>query len=154
MRMPPNFSWVVERRLAGLGHPYSSDDIAWLRAQGIEILISLTETPPPRKWLNDAGLMHVHLPVADMTAPDEEQFTQLLGVFERAARSGLGVAVHCAAGRGRTGVVLAAELIRQGMTAHEAMRKVRTLRPGSIETMEQEEALVQLEKKLKSKAVT
>jgi atypical dual specificity phosphatase len=53
----------------------------------------------------------------------------------------MGVAVQCLAGKGRTGTVLAAYFVRQGLTADEAIRKVRDLRPGSVEVAEQEEAI-------------
>ena len=58
----------------------------------------------------------------------------------------MGVAVHCAAGKGRTGTVLAAYLVTQGMTAGEAIRKVRELRPGSVETYEQEQMIREWER--------
>jgi atypical dual specificity phosphatase len=139
--MPPNFTWVDKPLLAGFGYPDSAEEIAWLRKQGIEIIIGLTETPMPRKWVNDAGLMLVHVPVPDMTAPDEDQFETIRATFRRARAAGLGVGVHCAAGRGRTGVVLASYFIEQGLPPREAIRRVRALRPGSIETPDQEAAV-------------
>ncbi len=139
--MPPGFSWIDEPHLAAMAYPHSPEDIVWLRSQGIEVIVSLTETPAPRAWINEAGLMLVHVPVPDMTAPDAEQFETILDAIEQANASGLGVAVHCAAGRGRTGTVVAAYLVRDGMSADQAIAKTRMLRPGSIETYAQEEAV-------------
>ena len=51
------------------------------------------------------------------------------------------VAVHCGAGLGRTGVVLASYLVTTGMSASSAIAKVRKLRPHSIETDEQAESV-------------
>jgi atypical dual specificity phosphatase len=53
----------------------------------------------------------------------------------------MGVAIHCAAGLGRTGVVVACFFIDKGLNAKNAIARVRRLRPGSIETEEQEEAV-------------
>jgi atypical dual specificity phosphatase len=61
--------------------------------------------------------------------------------IERAREQQMGVAVHCAAGLGRTGVIVACYLITLGRTADEAIDEIRNLRPGSIETAEQVEAI-------------
>jgi len=127
--------------LAALAMPRSEADFAWLRKNGVEVLITLTEDPPFRRWVNEAGLMNVHVPVTDMDAPSDEQFDTILETIERAKASGMGVAVHCTAGKGRTGTVLAAYFVVCGMTAREAIEKVRKQRPGSIETPGQEMAV-------------
>ncbi|XP_050164902.1 dual specificity protein phosphatase 23, partial [Myiozetetes cayanensis] len=53
------------------------------------------------------------------------------------------VAVHCALGLGRTGTLLGCYLGKlRGLSGVEAVREIRRLRPGSIETPEQEEAVI------------
>jgi atypical dual specificity phosphatase len=138
---PPGFSWVDPPRLAALACPQSGDDLRWLRRNGVDVLISLTEDPLPRGWLNDAGLLAVSVPVPDMSPPSERQLDHILTTIKKANASGMGVALHCAAGFGRTGTVLAAYFVASGMSAREALRKVRDLRPGSVETAEQELAI-------------
>lgn len=142
--MPPNFSWIEQPRLAAMAFPESAEDIAWLRRHGVEVLLSLTEEPPPRDWVNDAGLLQVHVPVPDMTAPSERQLDKILDSIQQAHATNLGVAVHCTAGRGRTGTVVAAYFVAQGLNAREAIEKTRLLRPGSIESSEQEELILAL----------
>jgi atypical dual specificity phosphatase len=140
--MPPSgFSWVDRPRLAALARPRAADDLQWLRRNGIDVLVSLTEDPLPRHWVNDAGVMAVHVPVPDMDAPTERQLDHIVAAVRRATESGLGVAVHCLAGMGRTGTVLAALFVADGLTARAALDKVRDLRPGSVETLEQERAI-------------
>jgi atypical dual specificity phosphatase len=52
------------------------------------------------------------------------------------------VLVHCLAGMGRTGMVLAAYMIREkGMSADEALREVKRLRPGSLKRRVQNKAM-------------
>jgi|SRR5579872_194191 len=138
---PPAFSWVNQPHLAAMAMPESADDLTWLRRHGIEVLISLTEEPPPRQWVNDAGLLVVNVPVPDMESPSDRQLDHLLDTIRKANEASLGVAVHCGAGLGRTGTVIAAYFVSQGMKPREALEKVRTLRPGSVETIEQERAI-------------
>ena len=144
--MPFGFSWVDPPHVAALATP-DADDLVWLRDNGVQVVVTLTEHPLPRQWVNDAGLMAVHIPVTDFTAPSGRQLQLAVDTIDRAKRSGMGVAIHCGAGKGRTGTVLAAYLVTQGLTASEAIRKVRELRPGSVETFEQEQAVVEWERK-------
>lgn len=144
---PPGFSWVDPPHLAALAHPGGAEDLAWLRRNGVDVLVSLTEDPVARAWVNDAGLMVVHVPVPDMEAPTPRQLDVVLDTVRRANAAGMGVAVHCTAGKGRTGTVLAAYFVAQGLSAKSAVDKVRGLRPGSVETAEQEQAVETFEKK-------
>jgi atypical dual specificity phosphatase len=138
---PPGFSWVDKPNLAALAMPESATDLSWLRKHGVDVLVSLTEEPVPRAWVNEAGMMVVNVPVPDMEAPTPRQIEHVMHVIEKANTSSMGVAVHCGAGLGRTGTFLAAYFVNQGLNARDAVGKVRELRPGSIETSEQERAV-------------
>lgn len=135
------FSWVEQPYLAASAFPVDAEELAFLRGQGIDIVLTLTEDSLPRKYVDQAGLMSVHIPIGDMMPPTQEQIDQCVSVIEKARESKMGVNVHCLYGRGRTGTILAAYLISRGMTAESAIQKVRHLRPGSIETTRQEDAL-------------
>ena len=141
MSPPFGFSWVEKPLLAALGRPSSPEDFAWLRQQGIEVLVSLTEDRPRRDWAEDAGLLVFHEPLEDMEAPSPEQLDRAVSAVLRATEKNMPVAVHCAAGMGRTGVVLAGYFVAKGLTAENAIARVRRLRPGSVETDEQERAV-------------
>ncbi len=141
MPAPHGFSWVEQPLLAALARPSTSEDLAWLRHQGIEVLVSLSEERPPRTWAEDAGLLVFHEPLEDMEPPTQDQLDRAVSALLRARESKMPAAVHCEAGLGRTGVVLAAYFVARGMTAQNAIAHVRRLRPGSVETDEQAEAV-------------
>ena len=56
MPAPDGFTWVDPPLLAATAQPASEDEYQWLRGQNVQLMVSLCEDPPPRKWLNDAGL--------------------------------------------------------------------------------------------------
>ena len=76
-----------------------------------------------------------------MEPPTDRQLDHLLETIKKANGAKMGVAVHCGAGLGRTGTVLAAYFVAQGLAPKEAVAKVRDLRPGSVETADQERAI-------------
>jgi atypical dual specificity phosphatase len=131
-----NFSWIIEGRVAGMARPRPTD-IEWLRDQGVSAVVSLTEAAP-------AGLdvfEHIHLPVPDMTSPTLGELRAAVRFIQEQVH--VGVVVHCGAGFGRTGTVLAAYLVSRGESAAAALERVRAMRPGSVETPDQEQAITQ-----------
>jgi atypical dual specificity phosphatase len=141
MAAPNGFSWIDKPLLAALARPASPEEFRWLREQGIEVLLSLTEDRPRRDWTEEANLLVFHEPMEDMEAPSQEQLDRAVSAIQRATARGMPVAVHCGAGLGRTGVVLAAYFVAKGANAATATTRIRRLRPGSIETEEQVEAI-------------
>jgi protein-tyrosine phosphatase len=86
----------------------------------------------------------LHLPIIDMMAPDHRFETAWVDVWPRLDRTlqdGGRVFIHCYAGLGRTGTVAALILMRYGQSAPDALRAVRSARPGSIQSFEQERYL-------------
>lgn len=154
MTAPASFTWIEESRLGAMGRPGSLEDLVWLRQNGIQVLISLTEEAPFRRWVDDAGLLLFHVPVLDMDTPTQEQFDRCIKAIKRANENDMGVVVHCGAGLGRTGTVLATFFVSKGATPEAAIKRIRTLRPGSVETVEQEEAIFEYSRRTRQSTST
>jgi atypical dual specificity phosphatase len=140
--MPRNFTFVIEGVLAGMERPGTSaslrEDLEFLKGQGIGAIVSLTCTPLDEKLVRELGFRCLHLPVVDLTPPDVGQVEAFLAFQRSCEAERVAVVVHCGAGQGRTGTVLACALVQRGVGAEEAIARVRRLRPCSIETPEQE----------------
>ncbi len=154
------FYWLVDGDLAGCSRPgialpqqrrgairadeeaqAVARDLAWLRAQDIGAVLTLTETPLDDELVARQGLVALHLPVPDMQAPTPDQFMGALSFIDWQRARGRAVAVHCLVGQGRTGTILAAYRVRAGAAVDEALRELRALCPGAIGSPAQEQAL-------------
>lgn len=140
------FYWVIEGVLAGCSRPGAASgdldgDLAALVERGVGALLTLTERPLAPDALARHGLRGLHLPVEDFTAPTTQLLLDAFTFLDDAIGGGVPAAVHCMAGQGRTGTVLAAYLMRGGLGAGEAIVSVRAVCPGAIESPAQAAAL-------------
>jgi atypical dual specificity phosphatase len=144
MSNPLNFSWVIEGKLAGHGAITTPDDIEFIKKQGIKALVRMAGGEPAtsiHRQLEDQGFADLHSPVINFSAPTQKQLEDMLNFIGNSISQGLPVSVSCVAGYGRAGTVLACYLVKQGLSADKAIETIRNLRPGSIETPEQELAI-------------
>jgi atypical dual specificity phosphatase len=152
MSLPPNFSFIWKNLVAGSGHPAGLGNLSavlgTLRQRGFGAILSLTESPLEFSSIREFGFEYLHLPIDDFTAPTEEQVETGVAFIEQQIAHGHAALVHCHAGIGRTGTLLACFLVGRGADAATAIQQVRRLRPGSLEVYSQEYAVYQFAKKV------
>jgi protein-tyrosine phosphatase len=85
------------------------------------------------------GMQLEPFPILDVHTPTDMAATRayVRKLIER-LKHGENIALHCAGGKGRTGLIAACLLVELGMAAEEAIKTVRIARHGTIETKDQE----------------
>ena len=124
-------------------------DIDTVKGWGANTVLSLIEdhefemlgVPELGEAVKARGIEWVHFPIRDLDIPEADAMgtwaaisVQIHATLERGGR----VLVHCRGGLGRAGTIAALLLIERGWSAHQAISDVREIRPGAIETAEQE----------------
>jgi atypical dual specificity phosphatase len=135
---PNGFVWLLPGRLAGTPQPGIAFDIDYdlesLRRVGVTTLLSLTEQQPDVDRFARFAIQSLWLPVRDMEAPSIEAATQMCALLERLLERGEVVSIHCKAGFGRTGTMLAAYLIWRGNSALVALETARRCEPRWVQS--------------------
>ncbi|MDE1842164.1 MAG: dual specificity protein phosphatase family protein [Thaumarchaeota archaeon] len=140
VKKPTNFSWLIDDKLAGSGMPTSVSEIDWIIKQGVRSIVTMTENSLPEQWVKNVKYLHV--PTEDFSAPDMQQIDEAVEFIQTRIVNSEPVMVHCAAGIGRTGTILACYLVKyHKISAKDAIQKVRKERPGSIQSESQEIAI-------------
>ena len=142
---PDNFSWLIECKLAGSAIPTSFEEIKWLVDGGVKSIVTVREESLDDDWIKNINYLHIHS--NDMGVPEFEDLIKAVDFIHQRITNNEPVMVHCLAGLGRTGTILACYLIKyQKLSADDSIQKVRESRPGSIQSFPQEEIIFQFEK--------
>ncbi len=142
---PDNFSWLIEGKLAGSAIPTSFEEIKWLVDGGVKSIVTVREESLDDDWIKNINYLHIHS--NDMGVPEFEDLIKAVDFIHQRITNNEPVMVHCLAGLGRTGTILACYLIKyQKLSADDSIQKVRESRPGSIQSFPQEEIIFQFEK--------
>jgi cell division cycle 14 len=131
MQGPEDLGGAEYRDNAQGGRAFSPEFYAdVLKEMAADTVVRLNEPRYEAAALTGRGFKHVDLEFEDCTSPPGH----VVEAFLRAADASRGaVAVHCKAGLGRTGTLIALYMMRSmGFSAREAMGWLRVMRPGSV----------------------
>jgi atypical dual specificity phosphatase len=132
--MPMPFLHPQRRMNRGGALSEFDDDLVVLQSAGVRAVVSLLNLASDQLVYEAAGFAFLCLPIADGAAPTREQAAALIRFVDSQRARKWPVAVHCEAGIGRTGTMLATYLISKGATAEAAIARVRSFEPAAIET--------------------
>lgn len=122
------------------------DDLAHLATLGVSVVISLPEPDEARELglgderpvCADLGLTFLAAPIPDRGLPEADAFAALALDLAARLRAGAGVAAHCRAGIGRSGMAVCCILAAFGLSAEEARARVSRARGVAVpDTAEQ-----------------
>ena len=126
--------WMLPGQLASGWRP-SALGLDELSRSGFAVIINLTRAP-----YRDSRFEVHDIPIENGGIPSVEQVEDFCALVSRCLRDGrYPIYVHCHAGLGRAGTMVACYFVNaQGLAAQAAISTVRRLRGGSIENELQE----------------
>ena len=121
--------------------------IATFKDDNISLVVTLLDTIEVTrldistlgKFLKENNIYWEHFPIQDLRIPtDRNLLIKLLVHMKKLLDDDKSVLIHCYAGLGRTGLLATTLLVSLGLEAKVSIEHIRKIRPGSIETIEQE----------------
>lgn len=138
---PRGFLWLKKGLLAGTPRPGivadKKYDLKALEKVGIKTLVSLTTNRFSKDDLSKYGIEGLWLKIKDMHSPSMQDAADMCEQVNQRLLKNDAVAYHCKAGLGRTGTMLAAQLIWEGNSALDALESVRKIEPRWVQSDEQ-----------------
>ncbi|CAH1775565.1 unnamed protein product [Owenia fusiformis] len=138
-----DFNWLIPNKFLAFCGPHPKSKIEngyplhapeayfpYFRKHNVTTIVRLNKKLYDARRFTDAGFDHQDLFFIDGSTPSDNIVRQFLEISEHAEG---GIAVHCKAGLGRTGTLIACYIMKHyKFTAAECIGWLRICRPGSI----------------------
>ncbi|WP_018981625.1 diacylglycerol kinase family protein [Salinimonas chungwhensis] len=108
-----------------------SKDIEQMKENGLTAILDVTAEFDGLDWTAyQLDLAYLNIPVLDHTSPTEDQLNTAINWIDQQIDSGRKVVVHCALGRGRSVLTMAAYLLAKDSTLSviDALNKIQSVR--------------------------
>ncbi|XP_070563944.1 dual specificity protein phosphatase CDC14AB-like isoform X23 [Ptychodera flava] len=138
-----DFNWIIPDKFLAFSGPHNKSKIEngyplhapeayfpYFRKHNVTVVVRLNKKIYDAKRFTDAGFDHHDLFFVDGSVPSDAHVQKFLSLCENAEGA---IAVHCKAGLGRTGTLIACYMMKHyRFTAAECIAWLRTCRPGSV----------------------